>query len=407
MTGNGILQIAIYFLVLLALTKPMGAFMAKVFAGERTWLHPVLRPLEAGIYKLCGVDETAEQAWTRYAGCMLIFSVVGILFTYAFLRMQQWFPLNPQGFGNLRPGSLVQYRHQFRHQHQLAGLLGRDHHELSQPDGGAGHSQFLVGGGGNRGGDRVRARLRAPLHQNARQLLGGFHTLHALRAAAALRSRRAAAVLAGSDSEFERVHQGHNARRHRADDSAGTGGIAGSHQDTRHQRRRLLQRQLGPPLRKSHAVLEFLRDDFHLRDSRRPHLHFRQDGEGYAPGLGPVRRHERAVAGRRAGSLCVGAGRQSEHHQSGRADRCHRYPTGRQHGGQGGALRHRQFRSVHGDHHRRQLRRGEQRARQPHAAGRTGAADQYRTRGSDLRRRGLGTLRHAAVRHSGGVHCRV
>jgi K+-transporting ATPase ATPase A chain len=101
MTGNGILQIAFYFLVLLALTKPIGAYMAKIFAGERTWLHPVLRPLEAGIYKLCGVDETAEQAWTRYAGSMLIFSAVGIVFTYAFLRMQQLFPLNPQGFGNL------------------------------------------------------------------------------------------------------------------------------------------------------------------------------------------------------------------------------------------------------------------------------------------------------------------
>jgi K+-transporting ATPase ATPase A chain len=65
MTGNGILQIAIYFLVLLALTKPMGSYMARVFAGQRTWLHPVLRPLEAGIYKICGVDENAEQAWTR------------------------------------------------------------------------------------------------------------------------------------------------------------------------------------------------------------------------------------------------------------------------------------------------------------------------------------------------------
>jgi len=101
MTGNGILQITVYFLVLLALTKPMGSFMAKVFDGKRTWLHPVLRPLEVGIYRLCGVEENAEQAWTRYAGSMLIFSAVGIVFTYAFLRMQQLFPLNPQGFGSL------------------------------------------------------------------------------------------------------------------------------------------------------------------------------------------------------------------------------------------------------------------------------------------------------------------
>ena len=103
MTANGILQIALYFVVLLALTKPMGAYMAKVFCGERTFLHPVLRPLEVGLYKLCGVDENGEQHWTRYAGSMLAFSLVGIVFTYILLRLQQWFPLNPQGLANVGP----------------------------------------------------------------------------------------------------------------------------------------------------------------------------------------------------------------------------------------------------------------------------------------------------------------
>lgn len=60
MTPNGILQIVLYFLVLLALTKPMGAYMAKVFGGERTWAHRVLRPLEVLVYKTCGIDEAAE-----------------------------------------------------------------------------------------------------------------------------------------------------------------------------------------------------------------------------------------------------------------------------------------------------------------------------------------------------------
>jgi K+-transporting ATPase ATPase A chain len=101
MTGNGILQITLYFLVLLALTKPLGSFMAKVFAGERTFLHPVLRPLEAGLYKLCGIDENGEQHWTIYAGAMLAFSLVSILFTYLLLRIQQWLPLNPQGLPNV------------------------------------------------------------------------------------------------------------------------------------------------------------------------------------------------------------------------------------------------------------------------------------------------------------------
>ena len=101
MTTNGILQIAFYFLVLLALTKPIGAYMAKVFAGERTWMHRLLRPLETAVYKVCGIDENGEQHWTRYAGGVLVFSVVGLLFTYLLQRVQQWLPLNPQGLGNV------------------------------------------------------------------------------------------------------------------------------------------------------------------------------------------------------------------------------------------------------------------------------------------------------------------
>ena len=101
MTANGIFQILLFIAVVIALAKPMGAFMAKVFAGERTWLHRVLRPVETVIYKLCGIDETAEQHWTRYAGSVLLFSAVSMLFTYLILRLQQWFPLNPQGLGNV------------------------------------------------------------------------------------------------------------------------------------------------------------------------------------------------------------------------------------------------------------------------------------------------------------------
>jgi K+-transporting ATPase ATPase A chain len=101
MTANGILQIAIFFAVLIAITKPLGSYMTRVFAGERTWLHRPLRPIEAAIYKICGIDETVEQHWTRYAGAALAFSLVSLLFTYALLRVQKWLPLNPQGLGNL------------------------------------------------------------------------------------------------------------------------------------------------------------------------------------------------------------------------------------------------------------------------------------------------------------------
>jgi len=101
MTAYGILQFLFYFAVLLALTKPMGLFMQKVFAGEPTFLHPVLRPLESVVYRICGIDEAAEQRWTGYAGAMLAFSVMGMIMTYILLRIQQWLPLNPQGLGNV------------------------------------------------------------------------------------------------------------------------------------------------------------------------------------------------------------------------------------------------------------------------------------------------------------------
>ncbi len=99
MTVNGVLQILAFFLVILALTKPLGAFMARVFAGERTFLHATLRPLEQVIYRCCGVKEEEEQRWTGYAASLLMFSLVSLLLTYLIQRIQGLLPFNPQGFG--------------------------------------------------------------------------------------------------------------------------------------------------------------------------------------------------------------------------------------------------------------------------------------------------------------------
>ena len=99
MTSNGVAQIAVFFLLVLAATKPLGKFMARVFEGERTWLHPVLRPLERLIYKLCGIQENEEQRWTKYASALLMFSLASLLLTYLIQRIQGWLPFNPQGFG--------------------------------------------------------------------------------------------------------------------------------------------------------------------------------------------------------------------------------------------------------------------------------------------------------------------
>jgi potassium-transporting ATPase potassium-binding subunit len=102
MTSQGILQITLYFIVLLALTKPLGSYMAKIYEGQRTFLHPVLRPLERLLYKLCGVNEETEQRWTQYTASLLAFSVAGFVLTYAIQRFQGLLPLNPAGFGSLQ-----------------------------------------------------------------------------------------------------------------------------------------------------------------------------------------------------------------------------------------------------------------------------------------------------------------
>jgi K+-transporting ATPase ATPase A chain len=94
-TLSGWIQIAVYFLVLLALTKPLGLFMFKVFTGERTWLSPVLRPVERTIYRVSGVDETREQSWLTYAVSLLAFSLIGMLVLYALQRLQANLPFNP------------------------------------------------------------------------------------------------------------------------------------------------------------------------------------------------------------------------------------------------------------------------------------------------------------------------
>ncbi|MGP8244126.1 MAG: potassium-transporting ATPase subunit KdpA [Bryobacteraceae bacterium] len=98
MTPHGILQIALYFVLVLATVKPLGAYMARVFEGRRTLLHPVLRWLETLTYKAAGVREDVEQRWTQYTASLLSFSIFGFAFVYLLQRLQGWLPMNPQGF---------------------------------------------------------------------------------------------------------------------------------------------------------------------------------------------------------------------------------------------------------------------------------------------------------------------
>jgi K+-transporting ATPase ATPase A chain len=104
MNTSGWLQLVLFVAALTVVTKPMGLYLMRVLdANGKTWLDPVLRPLERLTYKLMGVRDGAEQDWRQYTWAMLLFSLVSCLFTYAILRLQSFLPLNPQGFGALTP----------------------------------------------------------------------------------------------------------------------------------------------------------------------------------------------------------------------------------------------------------------------------------------------------------------
>ncbi len=102
MTLPGLLQITLYLIILLVITKPVGSYTARVYNGERTFLSPVLEPLERFIYRLSGVD-VEEQKWTSYALAMLLFNLAGMLILYVIQRLQGILPFNPQGLAGVAP----------------------------------------------------------------------------------------------------------------------------------------------------------------------------------------------------------------------------------------------------------------------------------------------------------------
>ncbi len=103
MTGNGWFQIFLFFCLVLALTRPLGNFLYRVYERKPTFLDPILRPIERLIYRICGIDDTKETDWKGYGLSMLLFSGVSLFFLYLIERTQQWLPWNPQRLPNLAP----------------------------------------------------------------------------------------------------------------------------------------------------------------------------------------------------------------------------------------------------------------------------------------------------------------
>ncbi len=103
MIGSSWLQFPLFVFVLLLSVKPLGFYMAKVYQGERTFLSPIVAPVERFIYRLAGIDVDEEMDWKTYTITVLFFNLVGLLFLYLLLRVQNWLPLNPQGLASVDP----------------------------------------------------------------------------------------------------------------------------------------------------------------------------------------------------------------------------------------------------------------------------------------------------------------
>jgi K+-transporting ATPase ATPase A chain len=103
MLANALIQVGVFSILVTLISVPLGLYMARVFSGQRTFLDPVLGPVERAIYRVCGVHPATEQDWVEYTISMLLFSAVGMLLLYGMERLQYYLPLNPQKFGAVAP----------------------------------------------------------------------------------------------------------------------------------------------------------------------------------------------------------------------------------------------------------------------------------------------------------------
>ena len=248
--------------------------MARVFTRQRTWLDPVLRPVERLVYRLTGVDETREMRWTEYAVALLLFSVVSMLVLYAMQRLQAVLPFNPQGFAAVAPDLAFNTAASFTTNTNWQAYGGESTMSYFTQMAGLAYHNFVSAAVGI----AVAIAFIRGIAQKEKDTIGNFW-VDLVRASLWVllpisHRRRAVPRVAGRRPEPQartRSQRDHDASTARpdADDRAGPGRVAGDHQAVRHQRRRLLQRQQRASVREPDAADELPRDVRHLRDLRR------------------------------------------------------------------------------------------------------------------------------------------
>jgi potassium-transporting ATPase potassium-binding subunit len=262
MTTNGWIQIALYCAVVLALVKPLGAYMTRVFNGERTFLSPVLAPIERGLYRVAGIDARQEQTWLGYAGGMIVFNLLGFVLLYAILRLQAVLPYNPAEQSAVAPDLAFNTSTSFVTNTNWQSYGGETTLSYLSQMLGLTHQNFVSAASGI----AVAVALIRGFARASTKTLGSFWVDM---------TRATLYVLLPICIVFTLflVSQG-------MPQTLGGYVDATTLEDARHQRRRLLQRQRRASLREPHRPVELPPDDLDLRDRGGAHQRLRPHGRG-------------------------------------------------------------------------------------------------------------------------------
>ena len=322
-------------------TPFLGRYIHRVMEGERVFLSPIVRPVERPIYRVCGIDETAEQGWKGYAVSVLVMAFVAIVAGYVVLRLQDVLPLNQASIPAMSPDLAFNTSVSFETNTNWQNYSGETGATYLTQAAMLAVRNFTSAATGLADRDRPVPRAHPAQLQDDRQLLGRPDPRRPVHPAADRPRRRPRPRLAGRAPDVEHAPDHHHAPGRAADHRLRADRLAGVHQGAGQQRRRLPQRQLRPSVREPDPADELARDVRHPAAAVRADLHVRAVRRQPAPGLDDLRGHGGGPARR------LGRGDEPRvPRQPALPD--DRRPGPRQHGGQGDPVRVRPRRPVRG-----------------------------------------------------------
>ena len=422
MTPNGWIQILLFLAAVAAVTAPLGRYMAHVFGRERTWLDPVLRPLERLTYRLTGVDERHEMRWTEYGLTMLAFSLVSMLVLYALMRVQAWLPFNPQGLANVAPDLAFNTAASFTTNTNWQSYVGETTMSYLTQMAGLAYHNFVSAATGI----ALAIAFIRGIAGERRDSLGNFW-VDMTRALlwVLLPFCVVGALVLVSQGVVQNLKPYDRVQLVDPQTTTSTGA------DGKETTTRVIEQVIAQgPVASQEIIKEwgtngggfFNANSAHPFENPTPLSNFLEmfaifaisSGLTYTLGhMTKSPRHGWAVwsamaflfLSRRHRRLLGGSQRQPSLHRDGPGG--WRDRAWRQHGRQGGPVRHRQLGPLRDSDHGCELRGRQCHARLVHAARRDGAARQHDARRGDLRRRWRRHVRNSHLRRPVGLHCRA